>query len=95
MYVESFICTDLIACVFPKDVTFNVTGVKEGPSDTFKARANPNGCAFCSLTKDGDVVGSSGPNGDWAVASCTICPNGEINGIGESNTNANTITAYM
>ena len=51
--------------------------------------------AFCSLTKDGDVVGSNGPKGDCAATSCTICPNGDTNGIGESNTNANTITAYM
>ena len=38
MYVESFICTDLIACVYPKSVSFNVTGFKEGPSDTVKVK---------------------------------------------------------
>ena len=51
--------------------------------------------AFGSIIKDGDVAGSNGPKGDCAATSCTICPNGDTNGIGESNTNANTITAYM
>ena len=55
----------------------------------------PNSCAFGSIIKDGDVAGSNGPKGDCAATSCTICPNGDTNGIGESNTNANTITAYM
>ena len=44
---------------------------------------SPNSCA------------SNGPKGDCAATSCTIFPNGDTNGIGESNTNANTITAYM
>ena len=103
MYVEPFICTEFIACVFVKVASFSVILVKRGPGDMLGERASSNGtmavpfmlCPVFPTRSLAAVVGSEGPNGDWAAASCTLYSNGERNGIGESNANVNTIMAYM